>query len=538
MLQLSLVCKHLYSVVSFSHTLFLPESNNFLQQDSYEAQKQIVRTSMASQALHLSNNMSEQPYLSSRFSNSANQPSWISHHLHNSHESQVLINPSVSTSTSTPTAKEAPIYFHNFEQAATTSVMSLHQISTLTSLQQITILLNRFQNLRHLTLHKLNLLEDKFLSLFKKYSSTPSLITLRLHHVRILPHHHYTNAREMTSGKQMRRKTSRNKDELYFCNLQHVSVTGTIFYAEIATLLTFMSRKLQTIEFQGFRTISDSYLSSLFPQNDDIHSHVESKDDDHDAMRYLTKLKCKDFTALKIPSISLSSLLHLDLSHGGICSLNEITCPQLIELNLSFCSNLTDEAIESFLNNGMSEKFKNSCEGKGKCPRTLQKLKLNGCRGLHSLYIQCNSLINLDLSLCSNLKSLEVDCAYMTDFQVGTCLNLQNLILHPTLYLESLDLSLLPKLYTLSLRSTPSLSCLNLSGCSALTSHSIHHVNNEKLKYVNICGTCIRMEDVNTYGQGRCNGDMDDEDEATVTTNWWGNKCVVVDDFGKPLSFW
>ena len=271
-------------------------------------------------------------------------------------------------------------------------VMSLQHISTLTSLQQVHTLLGRFQHLRHLTLHKLNLLEDKFLSLFKNYPSTPLLITLQLFQARILPHH--------DSNASIKKKKTLNLN-----NLQHIVVSGTIYDADIASMLISSSQNFKTIELQGFRTLTDNHLLELFSSNSS-NSNNESPHTNNKRMSMVTKLQCKDFTQIKHPTLNFPSLLSLNLSQSGIQSLSHIHCPKLIELDLSSCSYLTDNVIASFISSSPSAQH-------------LEIVKLKACRGFQHLNISSKSLKTLDVTLCTLLQSLEIDCDNLIDFQVS-----------------------------------------------------------------------------------------------------------------------
>jgi len=271
------------------------------------------------------------------------------------------------------------------------TTMSLQQISSLTSLQQISSLLKRFQNLRHLTLHKLNLVEDKFLSLFRKYPSTPQLITLQLYHVRILPH------------QELKRENDTTPHPINLLNLQHLSIKGSIYYSGIASLLTSASSRIKSMQLEGFRTASDACLTK-FLSPPSIHKH-----DKRIRMSIMTELQLKDFTQIQLPRISFSSLLRLDLSQSGIQSLNEILCPQLIELDLSSCCKLTDNAIHSYLS--------------GNTAFRLEILNLKACQNLRNLQIHSKSIKYLNMSLCTSLKLMEVDCENLLHLEVSTFRN-------------------------------------------------------------------------------------------------------------------
>lgn len=119
----------------------------------------------------------------------------------------------------------------------------------------------------------------------------------------------------------------------------------------------------------------------------------------------------------------------------------------------------------------------------------------------------------------------------METCQAQTCLILQSFVLHPTRHLEVLDLSLLPKLQTLTLLDTPELHTLNLSGCCALTNDGVEISNNEKLTNVHIYGTGIRCNKNECKKKVACDKESSENDEDEDGYKIYGQECVLFEEY-------
>jgi len=61
-------------------------------------------------------------------------------------------------------------------------------------------------------------------------------------------------------------------------------------------------------------------------------------------------------------------------------------------------------------------------------------------------------------------------------------------------------------------------------------------INNDKLAYVNICGTGISMSSkVNLRGQyNESSNDSNQTKETALSCDLWGRDCLVVDEVDRP----
>jgi len=127
------------------------------------------------------------------------------------------------------------------------------------------------------------------------------------------------------------------------------------------------------------------------------------------------------------------------------------TLPNLLKVDLQFCTSLSDDGVEGLV----------------KLSPCLKELRLMGCSRLTSPHIVAHRLVLLDLSLCSSLTSPCVACRELRGLQLGMGVALQR----ARLWLpacEALDLRNLP-LRSVALHINGALfRTLDLSGCNAL----------------------------------------------------------------------
>jgi len=134
--------------------------------------------------------------------------------------------------------------------------------------------------------------------------------------------------------------------------------------------------------------------------------------------------------------------------------------PRLSQVDLQFCTGLSDTALEQLVS---------------LCP-SLRRLNLRGCSKLRSPDLHSSSVRTLDLSLCSGLESPTMTLSSLTTLELGMCVRLAS----PTLRVASLpllDLRNLP-IHSLELHRDPHvLRSIDLSGCFNLKAEHIHVVS-------------------------------------------------------------
>jgi hypothetical protein len=162
----------------------------------------------------------------------------------------------------------------------------------------------------------------------------------------------------------------------------------------------------------------------------------------------LHALRLADCTALRTPSIASATLKLLTLKQSQAVTNLALTCPQLERLDLSFCAELPDSALESAV---------------ASCPM-LHTLVARGCALVTPRVVSPN-LRRVDLSLCSDMTAVIVSCPRLVDLGVGMSLRLKHVCLESSL-IATLDLSML-FLQGATLH-CPALTEVNFNGCCTI----------------------------------------------------------------------
>jgi len=159
---------------------------------------------------------------------------------------------------------------------------------------------------------------------------------------------------------------------------------------------------------------------------------------------------------LRSPLIASNALGTLNLKNCGQLSNLSLTCPMLYDLDLSCCTSLPAEAIQSLVR-GLAR---------------LHTLRLSGCRGLRVLSLSSTSLRSLHLCWCMLLRKLVVEhCTGLTTLYAYGCSRL----IAPGIAATSIRCLEMQKCAMIAddpisrlCDGAPSMQLLNLTDCKAL----------------------------------------------------------------------
>ena len=326
---------------------------------------------------------------------------------------------------------------------------SSHHVS---DIMRLTHLLNRFQNLRRISLYNLSSMGDKFIPIINQCGARTSLVHLELHNVRIV-----------TDGSNTHIKNGSNRGlnllDLPTDKLLHVELEGTLFCTYNVIQSFTLSQNLQTLKLTGCRALTD----------DNVH-HLVSR------MTKLNTLGLEQSSKLMAPRIESSSLEILLMGNNPLLrDISRIQCKNLTQVDFSFCSSIGNEMVERMLH--ISPK--------------IETLILRGCMGFSMLDITPSSdcIKSLDLGSCMSLEQASIVSPNLRRLEIGLCVKLKSLILQLNA-IDVIDLSMLT-LKQLSIVATGARR-LDLSGCCHLK--EVKHLDCPKLLVVDICGTDLESE--------------------------------------------
>ena len=257
------------------------------------------------------------------------------------------------------------------------------------SLNQLQHIVNRFHNIRYLALYGLSDLSDSFLPIINHCPSASNLVSIELHDCRIILH----NNNNQQHPRQHSRQHHHHQFKLHQNNkrLQHVSITGTIFAPYTTFLESFVVSSLQYLEFSGCHNLHDEDVLSIF-------KHTS---------RTLKELHLSNNCNLIHPNIKSDILTTLDFKQcQNLQSLPSLYCPNLLHLNLSFCTSLNDVALHQIVSSSSS---------------SLLTLYLKGCKQLKQPNFtspRCQQLQTLDISLCSQITQMEIFSPHLLSLTV------------------------------------------------------------------------------------------------------------------------
>jgi len=358
--------------------------------------------------------------------------------------------------------------------------------------QQFTSLLERFQNLRTIILHDLEIMQDSILPIINACPAARSLKRLELHNVRIV---HDRHALALPPPPLPANDDGCNSG----IGLRHVVVSGTMFCSYQNVLKSFTtSPHLQYLELSGCRLLTDGDVhhlittrtrllnshhqdiatvntTNIYSHNHHHHHHINDQ---------LHSLSLPNSPKLTKPKLKSPILHTIDLSRcPHLQTLPKFCCPNLIDLNLSYCSKLMDGTVMDVVT---------AC-------LVLRRLSLLGCRRLGEIRLESGSLRSVNLDLCEGLRSVGFECDRLDALQISMCAKLDKFTFTGS-SLTELNLSLLP-MDELKL-SAPSLKDLNLSGCFRLNDSGVE-CTCPALESLDICGTEINPK---IFRRGRGDG--------------------------------
>ncbi len=349
----------------------------------------------------------------------------------------------------------------------------------LTDVMRLTNLLRKFQNLRTIRLCDVSSMEDNFIPIINQFyrHANSSLVRLECHNVRIVK-----------DGGHLLYSFPNNR-------LSHMELHGTMFCSYKVLKSFTMSDNLQTLKLSGCRALVDLDVEDIVTRTSksssssftspmkvgDINTNTQNiGTGTRNTRKVLNHLSLENCSKLLSPRIQSQSLERLSLSKNPLLrNISGVHCPNLIELDLSYCSSLGAGAVEALLQTSSY----------------LQKLNLSGCRGFDELCISSQHMSDLDLGMCM-MHRATIACPELTSLNIGLCVKLQTLRLELDT-IKEIDLSMLP-LKELHLYA-PSTSKLNASGCCRLV--DIERMECPNLMNVDICGTSLNAETFQVHGK-------------------------------------
>lgn len=328
-----------------------------------------------------------------------------------------------------------------------------HHVS---GIMRLTHLLNRFQNLRRISLYNLSSMGDKFIPIINQCGARTSLVHLELHNVRIV-----ADGTSSSSNRNIRDGSNRglNLLDLPTDKLSHVELEGALFCTYNVIQSFTLSQNLQTLKLTGCRALTD----------DNVH-HLVSR------MSKLKTLGLEQSSKLMAPRIESSSLETLLMGNNPLLrDISRIQCKNLKKVDFSFCSSIGNEMVEHML----------------QISRKIETLILRGCMGFSMLDITPSSdcIKSLDIGSCMSLEQASIVSPNLTRLEIGLCVKLRSLVLQLNA-IDVIDLSMLT-LKQLSIVATGARR-LDLSGCCHLK--GVKHLDCPKLLVVDICGTDLESD--------------------------------------------
>lgn len=372
-----------------------------------------------------------------------------------------------------------------------------HITTALTDVMRLTNLLRKFRNLRTIRLHDASSMGGNFIPIINQCHAKSSLVHLEFHNVRMLKDDGDVN------GLHLLKIPAPMPHAQEFHRLSHVELHGTLFCSYKVLKSFTMSDNLHTLKFSGCRALVDRDVEDIVTRRSSpppppppsscrhtsthAHARTRTRPVTGKALKILSLENC---SKLLSPRIQSQSLEVLSLAKNPLLrNLSGVHCPNLIELDLSFCSSLGNGAVEQLLFQTSSSS--SSCASP--CPY-IQKLNLSGCRGFRKLCIRSDTMKDLNLGMCSMMQHATIVCPKLTSLNIGMCVELQALRLELD-GMEDIDLSMLPikHLYLYA----PSARRLNLSGCCRLMADGaggVEYMKCPNLMAVDICGTNLSAD--------------------------------------------
>ena len=191
------------------------------------------------------------------------------------------------------------------------------------------------------------------------------------------------------------------RHSLHLPNLKHLSLTGNSVRARIVNVIrdTTVYQNLQCLCIQDCNTaIRDDDMIDLSRQVGHSLKTLQMRN---------AKLSNPQAYFPRLENLKLCGCFHLK-------SLSNFDCPNLVELNLSFCVKLTGQSISSFIEppspSQKTERMKN-----------LKSLVLMKCLQ-DSLVISTGdtNLSCIKIDFCHNLKNVQLVCPNLSVFEVST----------------------------------------------------------------------------------------------------------------------
>jgi len=161
--------------------------------------------------------------------------------------------------------------------------------------------------------------------------------------------------------------------------LRVLRIRGTLFVNGSALAPLMVSPAMKYLQLEGCRDLKDADLAAAMQHLHQLH-HLDVSD-------------CTSLRRLHLGAAGAQT--HVVTLMGNHCvNLNGFAhaMPRLSQVDLQFCTGLSDTALEQLVS---------------LCP-SLRRLNLRGCSKLRSPDLHSSSVRTLDLSLCSGL---EVDCS-------------------------------------------------------------------------------------------------------------------------------
>ena len=319
---------------------------------------------------------------------------FVSHHHDQHHHNSILSNTNHHDNDHDPTINhpsssiilQQPPQPQNLERTKrSTNIKNNKKKRKLNlSLHQLQHIVQRFHNIRYLSLYGLSDLGDSFLSIINDCPAASNLVSIELHGCRIIIHKQQQQQQHRYHQLNLRQNKNR---------LRHVSITGTIFAPYTTFLDSFVSStSIHYLEFSGCHNLHDDDVLSIF-------KHTSTT---------LKELHLSNNCNLIHPTIHSDVLSTLDFKQcQNLQSLPSLHCPNLCHLNLSFCTTLEDVALHQILSST------SSC--------SLLTLYLKGCKQIKQPIFtspRCQQLQILDVSLCSQITQMEISCPHLLSLKV------------------------------------------------------------------------------------------------------------------------
>ena len=196
------------------------------------------------------------------------------------------------------------------------------------------------------------------------------------------------------------------RHSLHLPNLNHLSLTGNSVRARIVNVIrdTTVYQNLQSLCIQDCNTaIRDDDMIDLSRQLGHSLKVLQMRN---------AKLSNPKANFPRLETLKLCGCFHLK-------SLSNFNCPNLVELNLSFCVKLTGQAISSFIE--PPSPLPSSRDKTNTRMKNLKSLTLMKCLP-DSLILSkgTTSLSCIKIDFCHNLKNMQLVCPDLSVFEVRT----------------------------------------------------------------------------------------------------------------------